>query len=381
MKAKKLSAVIIATLITITLFVSALSPTASALLDRKGSITLHVTNSSTGEPLEGVTFRLYFIANAYQSGNSVRYELIKPYDEANISIDNLQDSHLPIHLAAFAVFRSLPCTEKAADENGGIIFNDLTPGVYLLVPYGNFEGYYMPSPFIVNIPKYDSGKQIWEFDINATPKMLIIDGETETITTYISVQKIWDTDEKHPDSITVVLMRDMEIYDTVQLSKSNNWSYRWDGLTKNHVWNVVEKEVPDGYRVQYESSSNTVTIINKFTGTAETTTTHGELPTGTPPQGTTAPDSTSATGSTTTTLPGGNTPPDYTTLPGGEGTTGGSVTENTTSLTNIHETTTEQDKLAQTGQLNWPVPVLAISGLLIFSVGWAMLNFGKKETE
>lgn len=34
--------------------------------------------------------------------------------------------------------------------------------------------------------------------------------------------------------------------------------------------------------------------------------------------------------------------------------------------------------LPQTGQLNWPVPVLAALGLCLFSIGW-MLRFGKKN--
>lgn len=34
--------------------------------------------------------------------------------------------------------------------------------------------------------------------------------------------------------------------------------------------------------------------------------------------------------------------------------------------------------LPQTGQLNWPVPVLAVSGLLLFSAGW-ILRFGRKR--
>jgi len=36
------------------------------------------------------------------------------------------------------------------------------------------------------------------------------------------------------------------------------------------------------------------------------------------------------------------------------------------------------DQLPQTGQLNWPIPVLATAGLLVFSVGW-LLRFGKKK--
>lgn len=34
--------------------------------------------------------------------------------------------------------------------------------------------------------------------------------------------------------------------------------------------------------------------------------------------------------------------------------------------------------LPQTGQLNWPIPVLAVLGLLLFSAGW-MLRFGGKR--
>lgn len=35
--------------------------------------------------------------------------------------------------------------------------------------------------------------------------------------------------------------------------------------------------------------------------------------------------------------------------------------------------------LPQTGQLNWPVPVLACSGVLLFAVGWILNRQGKKE--
>lgn len=36
------------------------------------------------------------------------------------------------------------------------------------------------------------------------------------------------------------------------------------------------------------------------------------------------------------------------------------------------------DTLPQTGQLNWPIPVLVVFGLCLFSTGW-MLRFGKKK--
>lgn len=36
-------------------------------------------------------------------------------------------------------------------------------------------------------------------------------------------------------------------------------------------------------------------------------------------------------------------------------------------------------KLPQTGQLNWPVPVLSIAGLILFAVGWRMCSTEEKQ--
>lgn len=35
--------------------------------------------------------------------------------------------------------------------------------------------------------------------------------------------------------------------------------------------------------------------------------------------------------------------------------------------------------LPQTGQLNWPVPVLAVSGLILFALGWYLCRSGKRR--
>lgn len=41
-------------------------------------------------------------------------------------------------------------------------------------------------------------------------------------------------------------------------------------------------------------------------------------------------------------------------------------------------TSTSDTTLPQTGQLNWPVPVLAICGLVIFAIGWAIVASDRK---
>lgn len=39
----------------------------------------------------------------------------------------------------------------------------------------------------------------------------------------------------------------------------------------------------------------------------------------------------------------------------------------------------EEPTLPQTGQLNWPVPVLAVSGLTVFMLGWVIRATGRKK--
>ena len=41
-------------------------------------------------------------------------------------------------------------------------------------------------------------------------------------------------------------------------------------------------------------------------------------------------------------------------------------------------TTPGKPNLPYTGQLNWPIPVLVVLGLVLFSAGW-LLRFGKKK--
>ena len=120
-----------------------------------------------------------------------------------------------------------------------------------------------------------------------------------------------------PESVTVSLLRDFVQVDTVELSEENNWSFRWSNLSAKHNWNIVEN-VPDGYTVSYEISENTVTIINSS---------DEEFPTEPP------------------------------------------------------EEETTKEELIYTGQLNWPVPVLSIAGLLMFSLGWVLFNFSGKDEE
>lgn len=86
--------------------------------------------------------------------------------------------------------------------------------------------------------------------------------------TQITVRKVWDdqNDPNRPDHITAKLLRDGEDYAEVELSEANNWTYTWSELDKNSKWSVVEKEVPFGYTASYETVGNVTTITNTKEG-------------------------------------------------------------------------------------------------------------------
>lgn len=79
----------------------------------------------------------------------------------------------------------------------------------------------------------------------------------------LTVHKVWDDNSYpgRPDSVTVHLLRDGEIHEEIVLSKDNQWTYTWDDLDDRYHWSV-EETVPSGYEASYQTEDNKVFITN-----------------------------------------------------------------------------------------------------------------------
>lgn len=81
------------------------------------------------------------------------------------------------------------------------------------------------------------------------------------------VLKVWEDDNDaagvRPDSVTVDLLGDGEIYDTVELSAGSNWRHTWTGLDKDTDWEVVEREMAN-YTVSVTNGGVTSVITNTY---------------------------------------------------------------------------------------------------------------------
>lgn len=323
-------------------------------LSQKGSISLFLSDKETGEAIRGKKFSLYRVASAYTKADSIAYTFVAEFAQSGISLLDKNADNLPLHLAYYAKSKNLPHMEKYTDANGRLTFTDLEAGLYLVVSEDVAS-----NPFLVSIPEFLNGE--WSFNLDASPK---IEGDIDTDERNdITAEKKWKGDN-HPESITVVLLRDGKEYDEEILSAENDWKITWENLSKNYAWAVVEKNVPSGFEASYETYGRKTVITNSRPGEEETTTS---------PDDTTDYEDTTAQEDTTSpddiTSPDGTTDPQKTTKPQGS-----------TVPTSKGETTTKE-QLADTGQLNWPVPVLAALGIVLFSTGWAMLNLKKEEAQ
>ena len=67
---------------------------------------------------------------------------------------------------------------------------------------------------------------------------------------------------QRPQEITVQLLRDGAVEDTVTLNAANSWRHEWTDLSARYAWTVVETDIPVGYTVKNELQGITFTVTN-----------------------------------------------------------------------------------------------------------------------
>ena len=156
------------------------------------------------------------------------------------------------------------------DSAGVATFNQLKDGLYLAVvaPYQGNVLTCQTAAMLVALPNVhkDADDQ----------RTLSIEPKADCAvppTTTISVNKVWkDKDQsKRPESVTMNLLQDGKIYDSIMLNNANDWKYTWKGLQAKHEYTVVEASVPGNYTALVDRENNDYTVTNTAkTGSAKT---------------------------------------------------------------------------------------------------------------
>lgn len=290
------------------LFLPILPASAVGSIDASAELTLTISYVDDKTPIAGAKFSAYMIAEANGYGELTVTDEFKKYGIEGSANNDASWSTLASTLESYVLRDSIaPLAEGKTDDNGKLTFpadKAFAPGLYLVAGQRHEQNgnYYEPSPFIVMLPSYDAQGDRWMYNITANVKYESTPTDGGTVNR--KVIKVWNdkgNEAGRPKEITVKLLRDAQVYDTVVLSSENNWRYEWTALDSAYTWRVCEK-VPQGYTMSVTQEGTAFIITN----TAEND----------------------------------DTPPKP-----------------------------EEPKLPQTGQLWWPVPVLAASGLLLLLCG------------
>lgn len=149
--------------------------------------------------------------------------------------------------------------------------------------------------------------------------------------TQISVEKIWldnDNEEgKRPGGITVRLIKDGGVYRELELTSGTGWKGTFFDVPADASYTIIENEIPDYSATYSKNADNGFIITNTYVP--------GNSSIGIPPKPI--------------------------------------VPELTDEDTSFGAGTSEIVAIPQTGNMNWPVPALAILGIIFLIIGFVLL--------
>ena len=260
--------------------------------DKKGSISVTLTDPKDNTPVEGAELAVYYVATVVMDdGGALIYDYTDDYKTVNAKIT---DSDLARELDGFVKDKNLSAVKIKTNAEGKAFCNELPLGLYFVKQVESVDTAVTLTPFIVTVPSETEGDYV--YDINASPKTEVIRHIS------ITIKKVWNTSQSSnaADSVTVQLLKDGNVIETAVLSAENNWEITYHDLPASDAYSVKEIDIPKGFTATYKQQDNVFTVTNTST-------------------------------------------------------------------------------LIQTGQLIWPIPVLAICGLLLIAAGAELLQKKRKR--
>ena len=281
-----------------------------------------------------------------------------------------------------------PMLVKTGDDLGYVLFDNLEPGLYLLLfgegvhpDYDHIRVGFMPTlmsmPYrgLINwnedglstthVQEQEDPEQ-WDFAFTIIPKPQ----ETKAL---CRLQKIWDDGGNsagvRPKTLQVEIEFEDGVKQLVTMSAETGWLTDIEPESLARVKTVRETDLPEDYIfVGWERIGTTIQLTNRYapppTPTPEPT--PGPTPVPTPTPEPTPPGPTPVPTSTPEPTPPGPTPvPTSTPIP--------------RPVPTPISTPPPKPTLPQTGMLWWPVPILLVSRAALMLFGWVRYRFGKNN--
>ena len=232
----------------------------------RGPLETEQPTSLTMEyPCEGATFQLFQVAEVSRYAEYTATTAFAAYaPDFDGAVDQTGWQALAQTLAAYAQRDGVtPDVQSVTDAAGKLSFTGLKTGLYLVTvsTTEKDEYVYQCAPFLVALPELDEEDQ-WVYDVTASPKYEKI--PLRDLVDEKQVMKVWKDGNAsdRPDHVEIQLICDGKVWDTVTLNADNQWRHTWIRLDKGHTWQVVEKNIPDGYTVSVEQEGDLFIVTN-----------------------------------------------------------------------------------------------------------------------
>lgn len=345
-----------AMLIAVFFCINAFTVNISAAEEKSGRISLE--NSVPG-----------MVWDIYRTGDALEDGILKPeeifYDfRIPSKLEHREEiQKLAYTFESYINIKGLrPLDSRAADDNGKAVFADLAEGWYTAVPHSlEKDGMlYESGPVMICVSSFEIYSDVWGTNVRVCPK---VNKSTKIPENKKKIVIRYEPDPTYPNSddpVNVIIYRDDEEYYRLELNKENDWTYVLPDIPDDDTnWSIILEDTPDDVYPLYrkETDRTNTTPVDTFIVTHRwdyNNTVLYPLPTFTAPPGSPddEPEVTTVTDEITpesTTSPAMLTPED---------------TEPPV-ITRI----TEESSLPQTGQLWWPVPLLAVCGAAFIGAG------------
>ena len=209
-------------------------------LNNKGSIQITLYEKNGNEKIKGSELTIYKVANALEKDHNLAFEYVSELNGCSASLVDLESADISSEIEK-CIPNNMNGITKETDENGNVKYEDLDLGLYLVKQTNKVEGFSKIDSFLIMTPKVidNKYKKVWNTSTNNTNHVINI-----------------------PENITVELLLDNKVIDTIILSKENDWKYTWKDLEKSDMYTVKEIKVPKGYTATYQKEENTFIITN-----------------------------------------------------------------------------------------------------------------------
>lgn len=235
-------------------------------LAEKCSLELDYSNNGVG--FADLEVKIFRVAEFSADGS---YALRAPFDGFPVRIHGITSQKewrdAANTLAAYIAAEKIPAAKtEITDETGTVAFSGLETGIYLVLGIDGEtdEGTYHFENFCVFLPTpQPDGSQ--NYHVVAKPKSSFAPKPGEPGEVEFQVVKLWKdagNQDKRPTGITVDILKNGVVQETVRLDADNNWTYTWTAPEGEDIWTVVEKDVPDAYTVVIGVSGTTFTLTN-----------------------------------------------------------------------------------------------------------------------